>query len=245
VARADLHIHTRSSDGLAPLERVLEHVQALGTLDLIAITDHEDARPSLRAREIAARRGYSFAVVPGAEITTIHGHLVALFIENTPRSFRSLESTIEAVHRLGGLAIVPHPMSWATRSVGRRAIERVMARTGDARFDGIEVANPSPAGTLTNAKAARLNQRWRLPQVGASDAHHLCCVGAGWTEFEGSSPEDLRRALASGTTIAAMCPYPSWREIGLRNMLLQLAWGYAATPRKILGGSRGHAEARA
>ena len=42
VSTADLHIHTRVSDGMATVESVLEYVQERTELDVIAITDHED-----------------------------------------------------------------------------------------------------------------------------------------------------------------------------------------------------------
>ncbi len=244
MPKADLHIHTRSSDGLATVEQVLEYVQHSTDLDVIAITDHEDARPALRARDLAASRGYRFEVVPAAEVTTINGHLLALFIESTPGSFRRVESTLEEIHRQGGLAVVPHPMSWATRSVSRRTLDRLSARAEPGlTFDAIELANASPAGTLTRAKAERLNETtWRLPPVGSSDAHHLPCVGTGWTEFPGTGAAGLRRAIEERTTVGRMSRYPSLREIGLHRVALQLAWGYAATPRKILGGSRRHRE---
>ena len=44
--RADLHIHTVASDGIADVITIIENVAARGQLDVVAITDHEriDAR---------------------------------------------------------------------------------------------------------------------------------------------------------------------------------------------------------
>lgn len=243
MGKADLHIHTRVSDGMATIDQVLARAEECG-LEVIAVTDHEDVTGGLRARELAAKRGYRLQVIPGAEITTLQGHLLALFVEATPRSFRGVESTVEMVHAQGGLAVVPHPMSWLTRSVSRRTLDRVCgAGEPGITFDAIETANPSPAGRLTGSAARHLNARlWRLPEVGGSDAHHLPHVGCGWTEFPGSSASDLKAAIADGTTRAAMRPYPSLGEVGLGQVTLGLAWGYAATPRKMLrwrpGGGR-------
>ncbi|MCE7929198.1 MAG: PHP domain-containing protein [Chloroflexi bacterium CFX7] len=242
VAKADLHIHTRCSDGMASIEQVLEFVERQTGLDVIAITDHEDARGGLRARELAAKRGYRFEVVAGAEITTLNGHLLGLFLESTPKSFRRVERTLEAIHSAGGLAIAPHPLSWTTRSLSKRTLDRLCAAGEPGiTFDAIELANPSPAGAHAGRKAARHNaSAWRLPATGGSDAHHLKCVGTGWTEFPGKSAEDLRAAILEGTVAAGMTRYPSLLEVGLHRVAMQLAWGYSATPRKILGGSRGH-----
>jgi hypothetical protein len=172
-------------------------------------------------------------VVPGAEITTLQGHLLALYIEDTPPSFRSAEATIARVHALGGLAVAPHPLSWLTRSLSERTLLRLGCE-GDSerRLDAIELANPSPAGLRTRGRAARLNEgSLRLPAVGASDAHHLPHIGTGWTEFAGRTAEDLRAALLKGEIDARMSGYPSLRKVGARNVALGLAWGYSATPR--------------
>jgi predicted metal-dependent phosphoesterase TrpH len=235
VGKADLHLHTRVSDGLATVSDLLEYVEHQTDLDVIAVTDHEDAAGGQRARELAAKRGYRFEVIVGAEITTIHGHLLALFIEQEPKSFRSVERTLEAVHAQGGLAIAPHPMTWLTRALSAATLRRLHDR-GEAgvTFDAIELCNPSPAGRQRAREAAKLNEAWGLAATGSSDAHHLRCVGTGWTEFEGTTAADLRAALEARRTTAAMTRYPSLREVGYGKSALGLVWGYAATPRKVL-----------
>jgi hypothetical protein len=127
-------------------------------------------------------------------------------------------------------------MSWLTRSVSRRTIERICARReAGVTFDAIETGNPSPAGRLTRQQAITLNQRsWRLPETGGSDAHHLPHLATGWTEFEGAGADGLRAALLAGTTRPATSRYPSIREVGIGQTAAGLAWGYAATPRKML-----------
>jgi predicted metal-dependent phosphoesterase TrpH len=219
---------------MASVSQVLEYIEHRTDLDVVAITDHEDAGGGLLARDLAARRGYRFEVIPGAEVTTLQGHVVGLFLERTPPSFRRVESTLEMIHDQGGLAVAPHPLSWLTRSLSTRTLDRLAMADGP-RLDAIELANPSPAAMRTRDRAIRLNEeRWRLPAIGASDAHHLPHVGTGWTEFAGDTAEDLREALRTGATVAAMGPYPGLREIGVRRVAVGLAWGYSATPRKML-----------
>lgn len=235
MGRADLHLHTRVSDGFATVETLVDFAEHETELDLIAVTDHEDAAGGQRAREYAARRGYRLDVVVGAEVTTMHGHLLALFVDECPRSFRSIERTLEDIHQRGGLAVVPHPMSWLTRSVSRRTLDRLHARSEPGvMFDAIEIANPSPAGQLTASRARIRNQAWGLPETGGSDAHHLVHVATGWTEFPGSGPDALRGAIETGATVPGKSRYPGLREVGLGRAALGLAWGYAATPRKLL-----------
>lgn len=240
MGKADLHIHTRVSDGMATIEQLVDYAEHQTDLTLIAVTDHEDAAGGLRARELAAKRGYRIQVVPGVEITTLHGHLIALFVETTPKSFRGLESTLEMIHTLDAVAIAPHPMSWLTRSISRRTINRITARSeAGVTFDAIETGNPSPAGRLTGDAARRLNARvWRLPEVGGSDAHHLAHLGSGWTEFEGSTGSELRTAILTGRTKPGTSAYASVRDVGIGQVTKGLVWGYAATPRKMLSRRR-------
>ena len=236
MGKADLHLHTRVSDGLATIEQLLDYVVRETDLDLIAVTDHEDATGGHRAREAAARRGLNLEVVVGAEVTTNQGHLLAIGIERSPRPFRSIERTLEEIHAQGGLAIAPHPQSWLTRSISTRTIDRLqrLAETG-ITFDALETANPSPAGKVTRAKAIAAARRWNLAETGSSDAHHLLHVATGWTRFEGHGFEALRHAIAARATVPAMSQYPSLRQVGYGKAALGLAWGYAATPRKVFG----------
>ena len=213
---------------------VLEYIEHRTDLDVVAITDHEDAYGGHAARELAAKRGYRFEVIVGAEITTIQGHLLGLFLERTPPSFRSVESTVDVIHNQGGLAIAPHPLSWLTRSLSRRTLDRLSGDAG-ARLDALELANPSPAGLRTRAQAVQRNEElWHLPAVGGSDGHHLPHIATAWTEFSGTSAEELRQAVLDGKTAGRMTRYPPLAEIGFTRLALGLAWGYSATPRKMV-----------
>jgi predicted metal-dependent phosphoesterase TrpH len=231
------------SDGFATVEQLLEWVEHSTDLDVIAVTDHEDVQGGLRARELAARRRYRFEVIPGAEITTLQGHVLALFMERNLPSFRGVESTLAMIHDAGGLAIAPHPLSWLTRSVGQRTLDDLWRRgERGVQFDAMELANASPAGRWIGEKATVLNaERWRLPETGGSDAHHLEHVGTGWTEFEGRTAEELRLAIVRGATRAGMVAGPAMPLVARWRLAVGLAWGYSATPRKVVrmvGGRR-------
>ena len=235
MGKADLHIHTARGDGMADLPELLEHAQENTDLTVIAVTEHDDLRPGLEAREMCARGSYHFDVVAGTEVTTLEGHLLALYLEEPIESLRPLLETLEAVHRQGGLCIIPHPMSWLTRSIGRRMIERVLREGRDgAYFDGIEVANLSAGARVGIGKARRLNeQRYHLAAVGGSDAHFLAVVGSAYTLFDGQDAEDLRRAILAHTTQGVSGRHPSMLEIGLGQMARQQVRGFLVTPRKM------------
>lgn len=205
MGTADLHTHTSLTDGMMDVGALLEYVQHHTSLDVVAVTDHDDITAGLLARELARERGYRAQVVVGAEITTLEGHLLGLFLEQNVAPFQPLATTLKALHRQGGLAIVPHPMSWLTFSLGQRAIQRVLAsQEPGVHFDGIETQNPTAAGKVTWKKVGRLNQeQYHLAEVGGSDAHFLAAVGSGYTRFPGATTEELRRAIQQSRTEAA------------------------------------------
>jgi hypothetical protein len=235
MGKADLHIHTRHGDGMATVPELLHYVEERAALDVIAITEHDTMRAADEARDVHARGGYRFGLICGEEVTTLDGHLLALFIDEPVPSFRRIEETLVAIHRQGGLAIVAHPMSWLTRSVSERTLARVASIANDGvYFDGIEERNGSPAGHVSSERARRVNRaRFRLAAVGASDAHFLASVGSAHTLFDGASAADLRRAIEASATSAAAGVSPRLAELGYRNIALQQWRGMMATPRNM------------
>jgi predicted metal-dependent phosphoesterase TrpH len=233
VGKADLHIHTDYGDGTACVAEILAHVEANTDLDVIAITEHDDLRPALDAREQHARGSFRFDLIVGEEVTTLEGHVLALDIDEPVPSLKPIAPTLEAVHKQGGLAIIPHPLSWLTRSVGRRTIDRLLAEANDGvYFDGIDTAGCGPAARVTAASAKRLNQeRYHLAEVGCSDAHFLESIGAGYTTFAGNTAADLRKAIDHRSTESARGVHASWRKIGPRRIAYQQWRGILATPR--------------
>jgi hypothetical protein len=233
VGKADLHIHTDYGDGTASVAEVLAYVDEQTDLDVIAITEHDDLRAALDARAQHARGSPRFDLIVGEEVTTLEGHVLALYIEEPVASLKPIAPTLEAIHKQGGLAIIPHPLSWLTRSVGRRTIERLQRESNDGvYFDAIDTAGCGLAGRVTCARARQLNhERYHLAEAGGSDAHFLESIGTGYTTFEGLSASDLRRAIEARTTSSATAAHPSWRQIGVRRVAYQQWRGITATPR--------------
>jgi len=200
MGRADVQLHSDLGDGLAPPEAILDAAERAG-LDVIALTDHDDIRGAFVIRDLAARRGSPVQIVPGVEVTTRSGHLLALWIEDEIPMFAGLPATVAQIHEMGGLAIVPHPLSYLTFSIGEGALRQLHAGSADCHVDGIELRNPSYAGRVRRQRAAWLNTEvLRVAPTGSSDAHHAQLVGTAWTEFPGSTADDLRVAILQRTT---------------------------------------------
>ncbi|OLC10353.1 MAG: hypothetical protein AUH39_02320 [Chloroflexi bacterium 13_1_40CM_67_9] len=203
MGRADLHVHSDLGDGLSSIEEILDAAERAG-LDAIALTDHDDIRGAFALRELAARRASPVSVIPGVEVTTRSGHLLALWIEDEVPMFCSLVEAVSRIHKAGGIAIAPHPLSYLTFSIGEGALRQLAAYGDDARMvDAIEVRNPSYAGRVRASRALWLNTHaLRIAATGSSDAHHAALVGTCWTDFPGSTAEELRTALQEKATRA-------------------------------------------
>ena len=198
---ADLHIHTIFSyDASASISMVLEHARRVG-LDVIAVTDHDEIIGSLRARELAPR--YGVEAVPGIEITTAEGDLLAFNItKKIPRGLPLID-TILRVGELGGFCVAPHPMAGGIgmKSLSATSIASALRQPDVFRILlGIETYNATALDRECNRFAAVLAEQFGLAQTGSSDAHVAGAVGLGATEFEGHTAGDLLKALHEGTT---------------------------------------------
>ncbi len=203
---ADLHIHSQYSwDGIAPVASILAYAAQTAGLQVAAITDHNRIEGALEALSMAP--DYGLEVVPGCEVSTAEGHLLALFVTQAIPPGLSLMETILRVGALGGLCVAPHPMAGrASDSLSERAILQAL-RDPDARriLVGVETYNAGNVGWLYrdgNPRALLLAHRLRLAQLGASDAHMLPAIGSGKTSFPGQTAQELRQALVQRQTRA-------------------------------------------
>lgn len=236
MGKADLHIHTAySSDGTATVAATLEHVVQNTDLDVIAITDHDEIDGALEALALAPR--YGIEVIPGCEVTTAEGHLLALYITERVPTQRSLIETVDYVAALGGLCIAPHPggrWGWSLQEDPiRQALEQpLLANT----LVGLEGYNASLPDLRVNQQATAMQQRLRLASVSNSDAHLLWMIGLAATGFPGKSASDLRQALIERTTTSHVTPRPAhfYASYGWRQLLRSV--GYVQTAVKAPGG---------
>lgn len=242
--RADVHLHTDAVDGLQSVDDLLDYAEHQTDLDVIAVTDHDEIRGAWQAQERAAQRNLRVQVIAGTEVTTRHGHVLGLFVDRTFPMLKTLDATLAAIHEAGGIAIVPHPMSWLTTSVGERHLRRVHA-LGDAGrrsgvfIDAIEMLNPSVSGRVTYRRALALNRETlRYPVMAGSDAHASSLIGTAYTTFPGRTPDDLRAAFADGTTRAHGRFWTVGEHRAIAGASLYRAWVLvpARKARQVLGG---------
>jgi predicted metal-dependent phosphoesterase TrpH len=199
---ADLHIHSvHSHDGTCSIPAILKHTADHTHLDVIAITDHDKVTGLREAVALGPR--YGIEVVPGCEISTAQGHLLALFIDQLIPAGLPLIETIRRVGGMGGLCVVPHPEAPGISGLRAHVIRAAVADPEIARILlGIETFNGGLVYPRTNAVAQALARELNMTSLGSSDAHILSMIGQGTTEFEGRSAADLRAALVAHATTA-------------------------------------------
>jgi len=201
MGRADLHIHSLASDGVSSVAQILDHAQNRAGLDVIAITDHERIDAAYAARAMAQARGMRLEVIVGEEVSTRSGHVVGLFMTKRIRPWSSISSTIAQIHEQGGLAIIAHPLVPYPLCASARTIRRLLDDPDPLYHpDGIEAFNPTTAGMHWGARAPEFVARSGVAALGASDAHRAEHVGHALTTFEGTTADDVRRAIANRTT---------------------------------------------
>jgi hypothetical protein len=206
MGRADLHMHTNVSDGVNSVQELLAHVALRSELDVIAITDHDRMDASLWAYE--RRSQYPFEIVPGLEVTSAEGHVLALWVTQPIRKGMSLCETVNAIHALGGVAVLAHPLE---PTIAPHTLLRYFLNPEvllHSKVDAVEVMN---AGALTpgcNWLAQRVYAQVTISKVGNSDAHMVTSIGSGCTRFPGRSADALRQAIATGQTTAEGRPWP-------------------------------------
>lgn len=241
---ADVHVHTRRSDGWWEPERLAEAAVARG-LAALAITDHDDIFGGDDVANAAARLGLDLDVIVGQEVSTrMDGHdvhVLALDIHSEIRPWQTIAETVDAILAQGGIPILPHPKP-AGR--GYPSFDQVLSLGVPV---GVEIYN---AGVADLARLARMRgnadanvlareffdtHRAQLgAAVGGTDAHFRT-VGRGLTAYRG----DLRTALRSGETAVMyraeperMGPFdPLGYVLGLRRMDARRSRKHGPRPR--------------
>ncbi len=192
-SKADLHIHSNHSDGLAKIPEIMQHVQDNTDLRVIAITDHNTIEGALFAKSIEDL--YDIEVVVGEEISSKSGHVIGLFLEEYIPPGLSVAETISRISEQGGIAMIPHPFS--NQGVfGPFGMNAFGSAINDLAFHALEVYNSMPFLVYANKVAAKMFAGGQgIAATGGSDAHVLQGIGKGYTVFRGETAADLRASI--------------------------------------------------
>jgi len=194
--KADLHVHSKySQDSLITPKDLVYYARKSG-LTAVAVTDHNRIDGALKiAKET------DFLIIPGMEVSSRDGHIVALNIQESIDRGLSADETIDRIQKAGGLAIAVHPFVLLKGSLGKHA---------NGKFDAIETINASAFPFNRNSKKAEeIAARYGKPRVAGTDAHYAPTIGCAYTVIE-SEPDfdDILKAIAKGQCQPFGTPIP-------------------------------------
>jgi len=174
-------------EGIPSPKEIVRYAKRIG-LDGIAITDHNNIKAWRQAEKEAKRLGVLF--LPGEEIGSKDGHILAIGINEFVESGLSAEETVDRIRSQGGICIAPHP--YDIKGDGLKNKMHVA--------DAVEVFNALNMDRISN-KLARLKARiMHKPVVAGSDAHTLSMIGHAVTIMDACSVDDVIKAIKKGNT---------------------------------------------
>ncbi|MCG7844413.1 MAG: CehA/McbA family metallohydrolase [Methanomassiliicoccales archaeon] len=187
--RFDLHVHSsHSGDSTNAVEELLDACVRKG-LAGVAIMDHNSLEGSRYA--ISLHRE-DIVIVPGMEISSAQGHILAYNVqEEVPRDLE-VADTIDLIRAQGGIAVAAHPYRmWS-------GLGEEITLAND--FDAIEVHN-GRSTLWNNQKAVELAIRMCLPFTAGSDSHEPTTIGSAYfeTKNECHSVEEVIREVLAGS----------------------------------------------
>jgi predicted metal-dependent phosphoesterase TrpH len=206
--RLDLHVHSQySPDSRSSIEAILKQSQEVG-LDGIAITDHNSVQSFFVASKLAEELELDLIIVPGAEISTSEGHLIALGTTSLLPSGTPANEVIEHIHDNGGMVVAPHPYAFF-----RKGIRNLQA----LRLDAVETFNSKQIFGLANYLANRSARHLNLGMTGGSDSHKVETIGFGYTDVniaDGADVDHILQAIKSCRSEAKGRVSPRLRSVG-------------------------------
>ena len=174
--KADLHVHSMySEDGHSTPEEITAKAKELG-FGCIAITDHNSFQSFSDVKDVQ-----DIIFVPGEEVSSEDGHIIALGIDREIPKHLSIPDTIEKIHEAGGIAIAAHPYRWWT-GLGEKAVRKYADL-----FDGIEALN-ARSTKKHNTKSLKLATENGKCMTAGSDSHRPHSIGGGSVEV----PDECR-----------------------------------------------------
>lgn len=181
--KLDLHVHSYfSADSVADPEEIIAVAKRKG-LNGIAITDHNTSEcvDYFLQKGLMRSDGLpvdDFLILPGQEITTSEGHLLALGV-TLPNNLKGItpQEAIQLIHSNGGLAVPPHPYDLFRAGIRENILEKL-------EFDALEVFNAATTFKCYNRRAFDYAKKRELPMTAASDAHHPEAVGTAYGTYE-------------------------------------------------------------
>jgi len=200
----DLHNHTwpRSHDSVLDPGDLIERARVAG-LDGVCMTEHDTVWNEAEARALAEKHG--FLVIPGVEISTDDGHILAFGVEKYVFGMHRAHRLAEHVNERGGCLVAAHPyrrqMAWRDDpQEWRKSLRRAAENPAYVHCIALEVLN-GRGNDRENRFSQELRDLMGLPGTGGTDSHAVHDIGTVATSFASDRIEtwrDLVRELKAG-----------------------------------------------
>lgn len=162
--KVDFHTHSVASPDGALREQDYERIFALGSLDCIAVTDHNTTKKALEMHKIFGDR-----IIVGEEITSRDGEIIGLYLAKTVAPGLSAQETVRRIKEQGGLVYVPHPFETVRKGLAladlneiAKDVDIVEAYNGRAVFQNRSSQALAWAGEYNTAAAASSDSHGRI-----------------------------------------------------------------------------------
>ncbi|MCL5407884.1 MAG: PHP domain-containing protein [Candidatus Thermoplasmatota archaeon] len=192
--RGDVHIHSKySPDSRLEIDQIIKTAKKRN-LDFIAISDHN---------KFIEHKG-DLLVIGAEEVTSIDGHILALFVDGEIPSKLSQEETVDIIHDRNGIAICAHPF---------RTVNGIGAKFKNI-YDAIESKN-GRCRTKCNLEGQKMAERLRRPITAGSDSHFYDEIGRVFMEVDASDGESIRKAILNSQVKTGGVDLTSYGQVRL------------------------------
>ncbi len=165
----DLHVHTiYSMDGNEEPKKIIKYLKKMGFKGM-AVVDHSTLKGAFEAKKHAN----DFIIIPGMEIKTDKGHILAIGIEEEVKSNRA-DEVVEEIREKGGISILAHPFRFSKPCIKTDAIEAMNGRNFPWQ----------------NKKAIKYAKEKNMPTTAGSDGHYLWEMGRIYMKINAGDAEE-------------------------------------------------------
>ena len=210
--RLDMHVHTRYSRDSNIDPRKIGSILESKEMDGAAIVDHDSLEGFRECRRHTRR-----LIVPGVEIHTSLGEILALFVKQEI-AVSEFPVVVDSIREQDAIIVLPHPFDWLRRHSFklRELDEREVAEV----FDCVEALNSRCVFSNFNRSAEFFARKLGKPMIAGSDAHfsfevgraHIICKMV--SDIEDVRIEILKQAVTPAGRISS--PFVHALTLGLK-----------------------------
>jgi predicted metal-dependent phosphoesterase TrpH len=195
MLKLDLHLHScYSNDAIGSPDDIVNSLKKRGLQGMV-LTDHNTIKGWLHIKTLKPK---DFLIIPGIEISTADGHLLAFNVTKIIQAGLSVEETVELILDDGGTPVVPHLFRLLS------GIKKEKLRDIQTKISAIEVFNGCSVPN-SNLKTAKVAHGFNLGGTGGSDSHNPLYAGYAYTVVDST---DLR----TDTILSEIQKKKTWGE---------------------------------